>query len=199
MPGTCPAASGFMVRDHARPMRSIHSDSATSAQRRVAVARTRLKRIALAGLFVAGSLAGLGFAAESAQAQFVNPVPAPPPPVFNPSTPSTVPQAPEAPVAPSLPSAAPGSGSVLPLDVGPPSIETQPPEQATIPTPAPSNAATAQSRRSVSHYARRPVRENYRVAGVTRPRSSYRLPLNYHGPSCVWRPDWTGYWSPVCF
>jgi hypothetical protein len=155
--------------------------------------------MALAALFVAGSLAGLGFAVEPAHAQFVNPVPPPPPPVFNPPAPLTVPQAPEVPVAPSLPSAPLGSGSVVPLD-SPPSLDTQPPQQATTRAPAPSNAATAQNPSpATKHDARRPHRENYRVASVGSPKPSYHLPLDYHGPSCVWRPDWNGYWWPVCF
>lgn len=163
------------------------------------MATTRTERMALAALLVAGSLACLSFAAGPALAQFVNPVPPPPPPVFNPASPNTVPQAPELPVAPSLPSTPPGSGSVAPLDVGPPSAPTQPAQQATTPTPAPTNAAAAQNRPSVSHYARQPNREDYRVVGAMSPRPSYHPPLDYHGPSCVWRPDWNGYWWPVCF
>jgi hypothetical protein len=161
------------------------------------MATTKWDRMALAALLMAGSLACLGLAAEPAQAQFVNPVPPPPPPVFNPSTPNTVPQAPEAPVAPSLPSAPPGSGSVVPLD-SPRSLDTLPPQQATAPPPSDADAAQNPPP-AAKHDARRPHRENDRVAGVGSPKPSYRLPLDYHGPSCVWRPDWTGYWWPVCF
>ena len=54
------------------------------------------------------------FSITIAQAQFVNPVPSPPPPVLNPSSPNTVPQSPETPVAPGKPSTLSGSGALSP-------------------------------------------------------------------------------------
>jgi hypothetical protein len=73
--------------------------------------------MALANFFAAGCVAAFGvcLASEQAQAQFVNPVPAPPPPVFNPSSPYTVPQTRQTPVSPNAPSGLRGSGALLQL------------------------------------------------------------------------------------
>ena len=69
-----------------------------------------LAKLSLAGcavVFVAS------VAIEHAQAQFVNPVPPRPPPVFNPSSPNTVPQMRETPVSPTAPGGFQGSRALL--------------------------------------------------------------------------------------
>jgi hypothetical protein len=88
-----------------------------------------------AALFAAVSLAATiaAFAVGPAQAQTVNPVPAPPPPTFNPSTPGTVPQAPEAPVAPTPPSSLPGAAPAP----ASPAIGPEPATPAVVPPPTP--------------------------------------------------------------
>ena len=81
--------------------------------------RTRLGRMVLAKLFVAGWPAFFALTIGVAQAQTVNPVPPPPPPVFNPSAPNTVPQPRETPVSPATPGALPGANVLVPSQESP--------------------------------------------------------------------------------
>jgi len=68
--------------------------------------------MALRKLLAAGFAAvfGVCLALEKAHAQFVNPVPPLPPPVFNPSSPYVVPQTRQTPVSPNAPSGLSGAG-----------------------------------------------------------------------------------------
>jgi hypothetical protein len=84
----------------------------------------RYERIALAR-FLVGGLAAVFVACvliKHVQAQFVNPPPPLPPPVFNPSSPNTVPQprytplSPTTPISPTTPSTVPGSEVTSPVN-----------------------------------------------------------------------------------
>src|ERR1700728_4751048 len=81
----------------------------------------RFERTLLPRSFVIGWMAFFGITIAQAQAQFVNPVPSPPPPVFNPSSPNTVPQSPETPVSPGTPSTLPGHEVLTPQSESVPS------------------------------------------------------------------------------
>jgi hypothetical protein len=76
--------------------------------------------MALTKSFVAGCMVVFGacVAIQHGQAQFVNPVPPRPPPVFNPSSPSTVPQTRQTPVSPNSRSANSRSGASTRAPVG---------------------------------------------------------------------------------
>jgi hypothetical protein len=125
--------------------------------------RTKFEEIGMAAIgfgrpaaafFAAVSLAATiaAFAIGQARAQqTVNPVPAPPPPTFNPSTPNTVPQAPYVPVSPSAPSGLSGSAPTAapgtPAIAAPPSVTPQTAD-------APEEAKPALTRKHARHHGR---------------------------------------------
>jgi len=150
---------------------------------------TRFKQIALATFFVAGWVALFGVAVGHAQPQGL-PLPPPPAPVFNPSSPNTVPQSPETPVSPGTgtPSAPPGVFS--PSDGSSLGAASHSHRRAVTPTAETPDAGNARGgQHTIGHHGRSRSRGSA---------WSYRLPIGYDGPYCVWRRDWTGYWAPAC-
>jgi hypothetical protein len=162
-----------------------------------AMRTTRLKRMALPA-FVAGWMVFFGVAVQHAQAQFVNPVPPPPPPVFNPSSPSTVPQSRETPVSPRTPSALPGSDVPSPSGENLPGPDIHAHRRTVTSTTATPNAGKAHSGQYATRHHRRSWGRGSDGAAGTVLSASYRLPIGYDGPYCVWRPEWDGYWAPAC-
>jgi hypothetical protein len=162
-----------------------------------------------ATLVAAFSLAAMiaTFAIGQARAQMVNPVPPPPPPVFNPSPPATVPQPPYTPGAPTPPSGLPGSAPepASPSIVAPPS---EPPQTTTAPTAAkPALTPTAPTASTTSTHARHHGRVRHRWsrrhARFHAPRvlgPSYYPGLGEFYPPyanpCHYSRVWHGYFAP---
>jgi hypothetical protein len=160
-----------------------------------AMPTTRFARMTLAMLSMAVCLAFIGVAVEHAQAQFVNPVPPPAPPVFNPSSPNTVPQAPETPVSAGTRSTLPQSSQTLTPTVETPR-STQP--HRTPPQRRAATEATALSHVATAHGHRHRHGTGYASNG---PVQDYHPPLGYTGPytACAWHRHWDGYWAPDCY
>jgi hypothetical protein len=172
---------------------------------------TRSRRMALARFFLAGWLACFGVAIGHAQAQFVNPVPPSPPPVFNPSSPNTVPQSPETPVSPGTPSTLPGHEVLTPQSESVPSeaVRSHPRDVTSTPVTtkvAKTRGAPHSPRRH--HVSRSRGGEGASGAMVSRApavRCPCYFPLyargNYppqYGPVCSWHREWDGQWFKDC-
>jgi hypothetical protein len=137
-------------------------------------------------------------AIEYAQAQFVNPVPTPPPPTFNPPASSTtVPQAPYTPVAPMTPSTPSGSAPGSYLSESPPSavkgqlsVAAHSHHRAVHATTAESKVASVSSgRHSKRHRHWSPA-----VGPSYYPFTIGYIPYSY----CTWQREWDGYWAHRC-
>jgi hypothetical protein len=113
-----------------------------------AMQTTRVERMALTRIFLAGWVAFFSLVIEHAQAQFPEPPPPQPSPTFNPSTPYTVPQSRETPVSPGLPSALPRSEVVSPSGGSPPSAVARSHRRPVTATETANVAKMRQSRHS---------------------------------------------------
>jgi hypothetical protein len=168
---------------------------------------TRFERMTLAKFFVAAWLACFGVTIDHAQAQFVNPVPTPPPPTLNPSTPYTVPQPKVAPVSPGAPSALPGSQVLPPSDEILPRAETHPHRRAvTAPTVTSHVANHVAKPRGGRHKLWHRHWRRIRGTDGTVEGPSYYPAIGWYSPfvwsygsyPCVWRRHWDGYWVRDC-
>src|SRR5271155_3432529 len=151
----------------------------------------RFKRMAPAKSFMAGWMVLFGLAAGHTQPAGL-PVPPPAAPVFNPSSPNTVPQTPEVPVSPGTPSALPASPDAL-LPSGEGASRTNIPSHRRVVTSTTATPAAGKAHRG------RHTAAHHHHSGSRGSASSYRLPFDYDGPYCTWRPDWNGYWRPDCY
>jgi hypothetical protein len=163
--------------------------------RRLPMHMRKFARMALAKFFMIGCAIVFDacLAIGHAQAQFVNPVPTPPPPTFNPPSPyTTVPQAPYTPISPEAPSTLSGSSVGSHLSETPPSAATHPYRRAVYPTTTKSKVASVRSgHRSYWHHHWTPVvGPSYFPAGIGYVPSPY---------FCTWQREWDGYWEHRCF
>ncbi len=139
----------------------------------------RFERIALAQ-FLVGGLAVLFVACvliKHAQAQFVNPPPPAPPPVFNPSSPNTVPQPSYTPLSPATPSVVPGYRVTSPMNGRLPRTATRSHRRTSV-------AKTRSIHRRGRSMVVGPIPESY----------SYYYSSFGYGYGCAWHRTWDGYW-----